>query len=110
METDRGLETDRDLETYAYMDLEHFVEPQNHAINRPSHHTSDRAPPKIHMVPTNRAKSNREEAIQLAFEWRDQENMPFDDLALEFAIPKITLYNRSEGRHLGRRPMKNTKC
>ena len=75
---DRDMETDRDLETY--MDLEHPVEPQNPAFNRPSHHTSDQAPPKIYMVPTDRAKSDREEAIQIALEWRDQENMPFDDL------------------------------
>ena len=82
--TDRDLEMDRDLE--------HFVESHNPAFSRPSHHTSDRAPPKIHIAPTNRAKSDREEAIQRTLEKRDQENTSFDDLALEFGIPKTTLY------------------
>ena len=45
------------------------------------------------MAPTNRAKSDREEAIQCALEKRDQENTPFDDLELEFGILKTTTYN-----------------
>ena len=49
------------------------------------------------MAPTNRAKGDREEAIQRALEKKEQENIPFDDLALEFGIPKTTLYNRSRG-------------
>ena len=46
------------------------------------------------MAPTNRAKSDREEAIQRDLEKREQENTPFDDLTLEFGIQKATLYNR----------------
>ena len=49
------------------------------------------------MAPTNSAKSDREEAIQRALEKRGRENTPFDDLALEFGIPKTTLYNRFRG-------------
>ena len=48
------------------------------------------------MAPTNRAKSDRE-AIQRALEKREQENTLFDDLALEFGIPKTALYNRFQG-------------
>ena len=84
--TDRDLESDRDLE--------HFVEPHNPAFSR---HNPDRAPPKIHMAPTNSAKSDREEAIQRALEKRGRENKPFDDLALEFGIPKTKLFNRFRG-------------
>ena len=47
--------------------------------------------------PTNRTKSDREEAVQRALEKRGRENTPFDDLALEFGIPKTTLYNRFRG-------------
>ena len=49
------------------------------------------------MAPTNRAKSDREEAIQRALEKRVQGNTPFDDLTLEFGIQKATLYNRFRG-------------
>ena len=49
------------------------------------------------MAPTNRAKSDREEAIQRVLKKREQENTLFDDLALEFGIPKTTLYNRFQG-------------
>ena len=87
--TDRDLEMDRDLE--------YFVEPHNPAFSRCFHHTFDRSPPKFHMAPTNRTKSDREEAIQHALEKRGRENTPFDDLALEFGIPKTTLYNCFRG-------------
>ena len=49
------------------------------------------------MAPKNRSKSDREEAIQRALRKKEQENTPFDDLALEFGIPKTTLYNRFRG-------------
>ena len=49
------------------------------------------------MAPTNIAKSDREEAIQRALEKRGWENTPFDDLVLEFGIPKTTLFNRFQG-------------
>ena len=45
------------------------------------------------MAPTNRAKSDREEAVQRALEKRDQENTPFDDLELEFGILKTRIHN-----------------
>ena len=50
-----------------------------------------RHPPKTHTAPTNRAKSDQEEAIQRALEKRDHENTSFDDLALEFGIPTTIL-------------------
>ena len=84
--TDRDSESDRDLE--------YVVEPHNPAFSR---HTPDRAPPKIQMAPTNCTKSDREEAIQRALEKRGRENTPFDDLTLEFGIPKTTLFNRYGG-------------
>ena len=81
--TDARFANNRDLKTDR--DPKHFVEPHNPAF---SHNTPDRAAPKIHMAPTNRAKSDREEAIQCALEKRDQENTPFFDLELEFGILK----------------------
>ena len=76
----RDLESDREVE--------HFAEPHTPAFSRLPHHTTDRRAPKFNMAPTNRAKSDRQEAIQRALEKREQENTPFDDLALEFGIPK----------------------
>ena len=81
--TDRDLETDRDMER--------FVEPHTPALSRLSLHTADRRAPTFNMAPTNRAKSDREEAIQHDLEKREQENTPFDDLTLEFGIQKATL-------------------
>ena len=49
------------------------------------------------MAPTNRTKSDQEEAIQCALVKRSQENTPFEDLALEFGILKTTLYSRFRG-------------
>ena len=91
-------------------DLEHFVEPHNPAFSRPSRHTPDRAPHKIHMAPTNSVKSDREEAIQRALEKRGRENTPFDDLALEFGILKTTLFNHFRGMTSRQKAYKNTKC
>ena len=71
-ESDRDLETDRDMER--------FVEPHTPALSRLSLHTADRRAPKFNMAPTNRAKSDREEAIQRDLEKREQENTPFDEL------------------------------
>ena len=72
------METDRDMER--------FVEPHIPALSRLSLHTADRRTPKFNMAPTNRAKSDREKAIQRDLEKREQENRPFDDLTLEFGI------------------------
>ena len=74
-----------------------FVEPHTPAFSRLSLHTADRRAPRFNMAPTNRAKSDREGAIQRALEKREQENAPFDDLTLEFGIQKATLYNRFRG-------------
>ena len=74
--------------------MERFVEPHTPALSRISFHTADRRAPKFNMAPTNRAKSDREEAIQRDLEKREQENTPFDDLTLEFGIQKATPYNR----------------
>ena len=79
--TDRDLETDRDMER--------FVEPHTPALSRLSLHTADRRAPKFNMALTNRAKSDREEAIQRDLEKREQENTPFDDLTLEFGIQRL---------------------
>ena len=81
--TDRDLETDRDMGR--------FVEPHTPVLSRLSLHTAGRGAPKFNMAPTNRAKSDREAAIQRDLEKRDQENTPFDDLTLEFGIQKATL-------------------
>ena len=85
----RDLESDREVE--------HFAEPHTPAFSRLPHHTTDRRTPKFNIAPTNRAKSDQEEAIQRALEKREQENTPFDDLALEFGIPKTALCNRFQG-------------
>ena len=45
------------------------------------------------MAPTKDEKSSREKEIQRALEKREQKNTPFDDLALEFGIPKTNLFN-----------------
>ena len=66
--------------------MERFVEPHTPAFSRLSLHTADLRAPKLNMAPTNRAKSDREEAVQRALEEKEQENTPFDDLTLEFGI------------------------
>ena len=58
------------------------------------------------MMPTNRTKSDREEAIQRALAKRERENTPFDD-ALEFGISKTTLYNRFRGTSSRRKAHEN---
>ena len=73
--------------------MERFIEPHTPALSRLSFHTADRRAPKFNVAPTNRAKSDREEAIQRDLEKREQENTPFDDMTLEFGIQKATLYN-----------------
>ena len=96
---------DRDLESNR--EVEHFVEPHTPAFCRPSHHTTDQRASKCNMAPTNRTKSDREEAIQRALAKRERENTPFDDHALEFGIPKTTLYNRFWGMSSRRKAHEN---
>ena len=96
---DRDLESDREVE--------HFVEPHTPAFCRPSHHTTDQRASKFNMALTNRTKSDREEAIQRALAKRERENTPFDDLALEFGIPKTALYNRFRGMSSRRKAHEN---
>ena len=79
---DRDLESDREVE--------HFAGPHTHTVSRPPSSDLGLTAPQINMAPTNREKSDHEETIQCILEKRERENIRFDDLVLEFGIPKAT--------------------
>ena len=96
---DRDLGSDREVE--------HFAEPHTHTVSRPSSSDLGLTAPQINMAPTNREKSDHEETVQCVLEKRGREYIRFDDLVLEFGIPKATLYHGSQSMKSWQRAREN---
>ena len=97
---DRDLESDREVE--------HFAEPHTHTVAQPSSSDLGLTAPQINMAPTNRAKGYHEEQFNV-FSRRESERtyIRFDDLVLEFGIPKVILYNGSQSMKSCQRAREN---